>query len=86
MVQHALEQQIPQLTTSILTRLKGNYIDLSTSKYGSNVVEKCLNISSRDQVESIIHELLHSEISKLVSHPYGNYVMQTCLAMSKVSL
>lgn len=60
---------------------------LSCGKYGSNVVEKCLLESEEEQSADIIRELCISpNLSMLLMHPFGNYVFQTALSVSKVSL
>lgn len=60
-------------------------MSLSCNKYGSNVVEKCLLDSGEEQSSQIIFELLtNRNISMLLLHPFGNYVIQTALSVSKV--
>ncbi|KAL6215427.1 hypothetical protein ACLB2K_014857 [Fragaria x ananassa] len=57
---------------------------LSCGKYGSNVVEKCLLESEEEQSADIIRELCISpNLSMLLMHPFGNYVFQTALSVSK---
>ncbi|OMO78854.1 hypothetical protein CCACVL1_14084 [Corchorus capsularis] len=52
--------------------------------YGSNVVEKCLTESEEKYSTKIIVELLGSPIvSRLLVDPFGNYVMQKALSVSK---
>lgn len=60
-------------------------MSLSCNKYGSNVVEKCLLDSGEEQSSQIIFELLtNRNVSMLLLHPFGNYVIQTALSVSKV--
>lgn len=85
MVQYLLDMRIPKVTASILRQLKGGFPSLSCNKYGSNVVEKCLVVSGPDQSAVIIMELIRCpNPSMLLLDPYGNYVVQSALSVSKV--
>ena len=76
---------IPNVTAFLLRMLKGNFQALSKSKYGSNVVEKCLKECNEQQADNIITELLESPwVSSLFVDPYGNYVVQSALEVSQV--
>ncbi|KAF3446583.1 hypothetical protein FNV43_RR11763 [Rhamnella rubrinervis] len=83
-VQYLLELRIPQITENLLRQLKGSYAFLSCNKYGSNVVEKCLLVSQQEQITQIVLELITSpNASMLLLDPYGNYVIQSALSVSK---
>ncbi|KAK4803615.1 hypothetical protein SAY86_003432 [Trapa natans] len=84
-MQSLLERRDPYINTIILNQLKGEFYQLSSNKFGSNVVEKCLlMVTRRDQLDHIITELLSkSGTSSLFLNEYGNYVMQTALKVSK---
>ncbi|PRQ27794.1 putative armadillo-like helical protein [Rosa chinensis] len=83
-LQHLLGLRAPQVTSNLLRQFQGNYMFLSCSKYGSNVVEKCLLESGEEQSAEIIRELCRSpNLSMLLMHPFGNYVFQTALSVSK---
>ncbi|KAK3231270.1 hypothetical protein Dsin_003151 [Dipteronia sinensis] len=83
-VQHLLEMKVPQITVNLLRQLEGHYASLSCNKYGSNVVEKCLKLSGEQESMRIIMELLRSpNASRLIVDPYGNYVIQSALSVSK---
>ncbi|KAL6216664.1 hypothetical protein ACLB2K_009885 [Fragaria x ananassa] len=83
-LQHLLGLRTPQVTSSLLRQFQGNYMFLSCGKYGSNVVEKCLLESEEEQSADIIRELCISpNLSMLLMHPFGNYVFQTALSVSK---
>ncbi|GKV10305.1 hypothetical protein SLEP1_g21692 [Rubroshorea leprosula] len=57
---------------------------LSCNKYGSNVVEKCLMESGEQNAAQIIMELLNNQTaSMLLLDPFGNYVIQSALKVSK---
>lgn len=84
-VQYVLDLKDPWATAVVLKQLMGNYEHLSVQKYSSNVVEKCLKLTKKDDFSKIIQELLRSPLlSQILQDPYGNYVMQTTLIESKV--
>ncbi|KAK3012334.1 hypothetical protein RJ639_011635 [Escallonia herrerae] len=84
---YLLGMKIPNVTEDILAQLAGNYVALAKNKYGSNVVERCLKESNDDQITQIIEELIRSPKNFLtvVQDPYGNYVVQSALSVSKGS-
>lgn len=85
MVQYILGLKIMHATADIMAQLSGNYVSLSMNKYGSNVVERCLRESEGDHTLSIIEEIIYSpNFLRVLQDPYGNYVAQSALAMSKV--
>ncbi|THG18038.1 hypothetical protein TEA_019432 [Camellia sinensis var. sinensis] len=66
-------------------QLGGNYVSLSFNKYSCNVVEKCLKEAGEDQAAQIIKEIINSpNFLMLVQDPYGNYVAQSAVMVSKV--
>ncbi|PON91063.1 Coatomer beta subunit [Trema orientale] len=65
-------------------QLEGNYVSLSFNKFGSNVVEKCLKESDEIRANKIVGELLRdAKFAMLLVDPYGNYVIQSALLVSK---
>ncbi|KAL6545911.1 hypothetical protein OROGR_009785 [Orobanche gracilis] len=83
-VQYILGFKIVQVTLDIMAQLSGNYVSLSMNKYGSNVVEQCLKQSEGDEALPIIEELIHSpNFLRVLQDPYGNYVAQSALMVSK---
>ncbi|KAF2317431.1 hypothetical protein GH714_022242 [Hevea brasiliensis] len=84
-VQYVLEMKIPHAEANILENLKGNYVTLSMNKYGSNVVERCLRGCNEKNASEIIEELMYSsEFLDVLQDPFGNYVVQSALLVSKV--
>ncbi|OMO70691.1 hypothetical protein COLO4_28552 [Corchorus olitorius] len=84
-VQHILGFKDKEIMDCLLRQLEGYYVSLSCNRYGSNVVEKCLTESEEKHSTKIIVELLRSPIvSRLLVDPFGNYVMQKALSVSKV--
>ncbi|CAL5332504.1 unnamed protein product [Camellia sinensis] len=83
-VQQLLGLKIPEVTTNLLRQLEGTYVSLSRNKYASNVVEKCLAESGEEQSSRIIMELLRNpNVCMLLVDPFGNFVIQSALSVSK---
>ncbi|KAL7212823.1 hypothetical protein ACSBR2_015501 [Camellia fascicularis] len=75
-VQHAKED--------IFAQLAGKYVSLSFNKYNSNVVERCLKKVGEDHVAQFIKEIINSpNFLMLVQDPYGKYVTQSAVMVSK---
>ncbi|KAL9286069.1 putative plant self-incompatibility S1, armadillo-like helical, pumilio domain-containing protein [Arabidopsis thaliana] len=74
-VQYLLRLKDYEVTSALSKHLDGNYVQLSYDKYGSHVVQKCLE-SREFSSRRIIAELL-SDIDSLLVDPYGDYVIQT---------
>ncbi|KAK1422200.1 hypothetical protein QVD17_25157 [Tagetes erecta] len=84
-LQHMVQlKSVPQLTELLVRQLQGKFANLSQNKYASNVVEKCLTESRPIVSEDIILELVESaNASSLLVDPYGNFVIQSALKVSK---
>ncbi|EOX98806.1 hypothetical protein QUC31_014973 [Theobroma cacao] len=83
-VQFILELKIPSATSALISQFEGNYVHLSTQKFSSHVVEKCLLVSNDESWSRIIHELLSSaHFEQLLQDPHANYVVQTALRVSE---
>ena len=87
-VQHVLGLELAsclESRTKLFDSLRGHFFRLSTHKYGSNIVEKCLKMS--DAARSVvIAELTKTtgdtaSLEQLIVHPYGNYVAQSALIL-----
>lgn len=77
--------KIPRVTSDILAQLGGSFVNLSMNKYGSNVIEKSLKEAGEEHVNRIINEMINSpNLLTLLQDPYGNYVAQSALGVSKV--
>ncbi|KAJ7946398.1 Pumilio-12-like protein [Quillaja saponaria] len=80
-VQNVVELENPYLTQMICIQLKRHYLNLSTKKGGSHVVERCLNSCG---MKYVIEEFLKSDkLGHIVKDQYGNYVIQTALKATK---
>ncbi|CAI0472096.1 unnamed protein product, partial [Linum tenue] len=83
-VQYVIELRMEAVNGRIVNRLIGNHVGLSMSKYGSNVVEKCLRICGDKEKAVIINEIMNSpQFLDFLQDPYGNYVAQTALKRSE---
>ncbi|MED6218568.1 hypothetical protein PIB30_027907 [Stylosanthes scabra] len=83
-VQHLLGMQTPAITDRLMRQLEGKFFYLSCNKYGSNVVEKFFQFSEEKNTARITVELLcHPNVEMLLVDPYGNYVIQSALVISK---
>ena len=85
MLQHMLGLKEPDITANLLKQLEGEFMPIACNKYGSNVVEKFLE--SGEEISSrIIMELVgDSNAAMILLDPFGNYVIQSALAVAKVS-
>lgn len=82
-VQYVLDLNIANVPKRIAENLKGLFVNLSTQKFSSNVVEKIMQSGSQEAVAIIVAELIaYPEIATLLQDPYANYVIQTALVRS----
>lgn len=82
-IQCVLEAAPAAVRTNIKVKMEGKYLRLSRQKFSSNVVEKCLRLSSAHWRVIIIRELIAQPgVADLLRDRYGNYVLQTCLAVA----
>ncbi|POO03995.1 Coatomer beta subunit [Trema orientale] len=78
-VQFIIELRLPSATAKLTSQFKGHYVYLSTKKFSSHVVEKCLK-HLKETRPRIIYELLSvSHFDHLLQDPYANYVIQSAL-------
>ncbi|XWS39714.1 hypothetical protein CRYUN_Cryun18bG0078600 [Craigia yunnanensis] len=83
-VQFILELKIPSATSTLISQFDGNYVHLSSQKFSSHVVEKCLVVLNDESRSRIIHELLSAtHFEQLLQDPHANYVVQTALRVSE---
>lgn len=84
-VQFILELKIPSATSKLTSQFEGNYVHLSSQKFSSHVVEKCLLVCNEETRTNIIHELLSAPyFDQLLQDPHANYVVQRALRVSEV--
>ena len=81
--------KVPSEQCFIYDKIKGKVLDFSFHKCASNVIEKCLDRGSVNQVENIIQEVLQLDdfqdgkvIVNLATSKFGNYVLQKMIESS----
>ncbi|XP_010501802.1 PREDICTED: pumilio homolog 9-like [Camelina sativa] len=80
-VQCLIEQQ--DSPVKLLDQFKTHYDELATQKFSSHVIEKCLTKYPESRAE-IFNELLSfPNFEDLLQDPYGNYVIQKALSVTK---
>eukprot|EP01103_Thecamoeba_quadrilineata_P003287 TRINITY_DN1307_c0_g2_i1.p1 TRINITY_DN1307_c0_g2~~TRINITY_DN1307_c0_g2_i1.p1 ORF type:complete len:863 (+),score=120.19 TRINITY_DN1307_c0_g2_i1:34-2622(+) len=85
-VQYVLDLSRPNLTGALISQFSGHLVELSTQKFSSNVIEKCLSVADGDTKVWMIEELLNLDgesLSLMLQDPYANYVIQTALSVSQ---
>lgn len=91
-VQYILNLGLPWASLAVMRRLRGSLCELSVQKFSSNVVEKCLKMGEGDDSlelarKDLIKELIASPaLEQLLQDPYGNYVVQSALGVTKGEL
>ncbi|KAF7138135.1 hypothetical protein RHSIM_Rhsim07G0222300 [Rhododendron simsii] len=83
-VQHLLGLKIREVTKNLVKQFEGSFVSLSCNKYASNVMEKCLTEAGEEVSSQILMEFLRSpDVSMLLIDPFGNFVIQSALSVSK---
>jgi len=79
-VQYVLDLPYPGLISQLISKFEGHLAELSTQKFSSNVVEKCLTVGQPMTRSWMIAELTESDqLKNLIQDPFGNYVIQTAM-------
>jgi len=82
-VQYVLDLPYPGLISTLISKFEGHLAELSTQKFSSNVVEKCLIVGQPMTRLWMIMELTESEqLHNLIQDPFGNYVIQTAMKVA----
>lgn len=83
-VQYVIESDTAAVSAKLLSQFKENFVMLSTQKFSSHVVEKCLQHIG-DSRSRIVRELLSvPRFEQLLQDQYANYVIQSALLFTKV--
>lgn len=81
-VQHVIVNGEPQDRRPVIEKVQAKLLENAMHKFASNVVEKALDYAEEDQSRMILQKLTsrdeqgQSQIAKLLSHQYGNYVVR----------
>ena len=77
---------------TIFTSLKGKVYEYSRHKFASNVIEKCLALGKKGQIDAMVKEIIDLDdknnevLTTLVKDKYGNYVVQKMIEMGDIKL
>ena len=83
LVQNVFELQDQNQILRIIEQIKDSFYYLSTQKFSSNVIEKCLEACGPEAREYLFDSIADSEeIQILLYDPFGNYVFQKMLSLS----
>ena len=79
-VQFVVDKGNKEDSAELMRQLQGHIVELSSQKYSSNVIEKCLKCASDKQRQDLLLEIASSNnLPRLLNHQYGNYVVQSAL-------
>lgn len=86
-IQYILKMRSPIINSRLVSQFSGHYITLSTQKFSSNVVERCLEHFGEEEGQAgIVRELLSApQFEELLQDQYANYVIKAALNRTKVS-
>lgn len=87
MIQHILEHSYPEHRQMIIKVLTRDIYIMSLDQYASKVVEKCLKIASKSELQTLIDQVLIPERGKprildMMKDQYANYVVQHILSLA----
>eukprot|EP01062_Namystynia_karyoxenos_P026619 TRINITY_DN20625_c0_g1_i1.p1 TRINITY_DN20625_c0_g1~~TRINITY_DN20625_c0_g1_i1.p1 ORF type:complete len:747 (+),score=251.03 TRINITY_DN20625_c0_g1_i1:207-2447(+) len=81
LLQYILEMDVDFVNVRVVRQFLGSIATLSTNKFASNVIEKCLKLAPDDVRQLICDEIGDpSRLGALLQDQYANYVVQTALA------
>lgn len=82
-VSEIIENWEPAICKPIFEKLSNKIFELSIQKYSSNVIETCLKHADPSTQSMFIREISCSDrLYALVSHNYGNFVIQKALKLA----
>ncbi|KAH6825664.1 hypothetical protein C2S53_018536 [Perilla frutescens var. hirtella] len=83
-VQNVLTLKNDGVTGGIVSRLRGECVELAKQQGGSHVVEKCIEASDYG-IASVVQEIVETPKASLqiAQNQFGNYVIQTALKKTK---
>lgn len=94
-VQHAIKFASARQKTTLISIVSRHVAVLGRDKFGSNVVETCIAYGATADKATMVESILGSgsntssgapPIDKLVSDPFGNYVIQKLMKVKNVFL
>lgn len=87
-LQHFLDRGSEEQKQLVQTYVAGRFLELAQHKFGSHLVEKCLNVANKSQADVLVKELLKPALKfretkvgedvllTLMKDPYANFVVQ----------
>lgn len=82
-IQVALDTWDYELISPIINLFYNKFFTLSSQKYSSNIVEKCLERGGEGVMSKFMEEVCHkSRMLELMKNSFGNYVIQKALKLS----
>ncbi|CAK7347130.1 unnamed protein product [Dovyalis caffra] len=78
-----MDLKSPRCIAILLSQFKGNYVHLSTQKFGSHVVERCLGHFEESRLQIVLELVSVPHFEQLLQDPFANYVIQCALAVTK---
>ncbi|QIX02290.1 hypothetical protein AMS68_007807 [Peltaster fructicola] len=79
-IQYILDIAEPAFTEPLCKAFLGSICLLSTQKFSSNVIEKCIRCASKDTKDLIINEIsIPGNLETMLRDSYANYVVQTAI-------
>eukprot|EP00756_Hemistasia_phaeocysticola_P051136 Hpha_TRINITY_DN26319_c0_g1::TRINITY_DN26319_c0_g1_i1::g.9319::m.9319 len=83
LLQYILEMDVDFINIRVMRQFFGSIAPLSTNKFASNVIEKCLKLAPDDVRDVLVREIVEpTRLAALLQDQYANYVVQTALAYS----
>jgi hypothetical protein len=81
-IQFTIETYGYDLCLGVIQQVYNNMISLSIQKFSSNVVEKCIELSSPNEFQKVIKDIFlnQNNFSTLLRNKYGNFVLQKTLS------
>ena len=88
-IQHVLEHGRQQDKDFVLNKMRRRILEMSTHKFGSNVIEKCILHCTLKQRRDIIKEIVGDKtendapLYQMIKDRFGNYVVQKTYEMAE---
>lgn len=87
-IQHILERGKPKDRTLVISKVKGQILQMSQHKFASNVVEKCVQNATKKERSEMIEEVITprsdgiTPLLVMMKDQYANYVIQRMLELA----
>lgn len=85
-VQYIMVEKLLKVPADLLNHFHGKYVNLSTQKFSSHVVEKCLLFVPESHQRIVYEWLTVPRLEQILQDPYANFVIQRALESIQVYL